>query len=68
MGAAPAVAETCYRNAVLGRQGDPKELAGAFLYLCSNASTYTTGADLIIDGGYTLCASRIPRVALHARR
>ncbi|GJN87266.1 hypothetical protein Rhopal_000214-T1 [Rhodotorula paludigena] len=54
MGAAPAVAETCYRNAVLGRQGDPKELAGAFLYLCSNASTYTTGADLIIDGGYTL--------------
>ena len=37
----------------LGREGLTQELVGAYLYLASNASTYTTGADLIIDGGYT---------------
>jgi NAD(P)-dependent dehydrogenase (short-subunit alcohol dehydrogenase family) len=37
----------------MGRDGDAKELKGAFLYFVSDASTYTTGADLLIDGGYT---------------
>jgi NAD(P)-dependent dehydrogenase (short-subunit alcohol dehydrogenase family) len=37
----------------MGRNGDAKELKGAYVYFCSDASTYTTGADLIIDGGYT---------------
>lgn len=37
----------------LGRNGDAKELKGAYLYFVSDASTYTTGADLLIDGGYT---------------
>ena len=37
----------------LGRNGDAKELKGAYVYFCSDASTYTTGADLLIDGGYT---------------
>ncbi|GAA5905575.1 hypothetical protein JCM5296_003107 [Sporobolomyces johnsonii] len=54
MGAAPEVLSTVHRQAVLGRQGDVKELKGAFLYLASNASTYTTGADFLVDGGYTL--------------
>jgi sorbose reductase len=30
----------------LGRDGDAKELKGAYVYLISDASTYTTGADL----------------------
>ncbi|KAL2808442.1 hypothetical protein BJX63DRAFT_439398 [Aspergillus granulosus] len=38
----------------MGREGLPQELKGAFLYLASDASSYTTGADIIIDGGYTL--------------
>ncbi|BCS13645.1 L-xylulose reductase [Aspergillus tubingensis] len=38
----------------MGRNGDAKELKGAYVYLASDASTYTTGADLIIDGGYTV--------------
>ncbi|SCU91876.1 LAMI_0E07712g1_1 [Lachancea mirantina] len=36
----------------LGREGLPEELVGAYLYLASDASTYTTGSDIIVDGGY----------------
>lgn len=36
----------------LGREGEPQELVGAYLYLASNASTYTTGSDIRVDGGY----------------
>lgn len=35
------------------RMGDPEELIPAVLYLASSASGYTTGADVIVDGGYT---------------
>jgi len=38
----------------MGRNGDAKELKGAYVYFCSDASTYCTGADLLIDGGYTV--------------
>ncbi|KAL4946818.1 hypothetical protein BDV06DRAFT_730 [Aspergillus oleicola] len=38
----------------MGREGLPQELKGAFLYLASDASSYTTGTDIIVDGGYTL--------------
>ncbi|KAK6505689.1 hypothetical protein TWF481_007582 [Arthrobotrys musiformis] len=37
-----------------GRMGNPVDLMGAVVYLASDASTYTTGADLRIDGGYTV--------------
>ncbi|KAH8900321.1 NAD(P)-binding protein [Thozetella sp. PMI_491] len=36
-----------------GRDGQAKELKGAYVYYISDASSYTTGTDLIIDGGYT---------------
>ncbi len=36
------------------RMGKPEELAGAVIYLLSDCSTYTTGCDMIIDGGFTL--------------
>ncbi|KAH7122016.1 hypothetical protein B0J13DRAFT_485072 [Dactylonectria estremocensis] len=37
----------------LGREGEPHELQGAYVYLGSDASTYTTGANMIVDGGYS---------------
>jgi sorbose reductase len=36
----------------MGREGEPIELVGAYLYLASDASSYTTGTDIVIDGGY----------------
>ncbi|EPS42285.1 hypothetical protein H072_3760 [Dactylellina haptotyla CBS 200.50] len=38
----------------MGREGTAAELKGAYLYLASDASSYTTGAEIVIDGGYTL--------------
>lgn len=37
----------------MGRPALAKELKGAYVYLVSDASSYTTGADIVIDGGYT---------------
>ncbi len=37
----------------LHRMAEKEELMPAILYLCSPAATYTTGSDIIVDGGYT---------------
>ena len=41
------------QKSVYKRMGDPEELQSALLYFASNASSFTTGTDLVIDGGFT---------------
>ncbi len=38
----------------LKRFGTPEEVAYAIIYLLSNASSFTTGASLVVDGGFTI--------------
>jgi len=37
---------------LLGRTGEPAEVASAILFLCSSAASFITGEDLRVDGGY----------------
>lgn len=41
-------------NTPMGRLGDPDELAGLALYLASDASSFMTGSNILIDGGYAV--------------
>jgi len=41
------------KEGVLGRWATPEEIAPVILYLASDDSSYVTGADMLVDGGWT---------------
>lgn len=47
-----AILKVVMAHTPLNRVADPKEMAGAALYLASDAASYTTGTCLNVDGGY----------------
>lgn len=49
----PAILDWLKQRTSLGRWGEPHEIAGAAVFLCSPAASYITGQTLSIDGGYT---------------
>ena len=46
--------ETMYGRYPLKRVGTPKDIANGAIYLLSDASSWVTGINLVIDGGYTV--------------
>ncbi|MEM7644687.1 MAG: SDR family oxidoreductase [Pseudomonadota bacterium] len=46
--AARNAAQTC-----IGRNGEPEDIDGPLLFLCSDACAYVTGQVLMVDGGFT---------------
>ena len=50
--------EAYARRSALGRWGQPREIAGAVVYLASDAASFVTGACLFVDGGWTAVDGR----------
>ncbi|MDE0899722.1 MAG: 3-oxoacyl-ACP reductase FabG [Longimicrobiales bacterium] len=48
------VLDKAREQAVLGRLGDPQDVAGVVLFLCSEVARHITGAVIPVDGGYLL--------------
>jgi NAD(P)-dependent dehydrogenase (short-subunit alcohol dehydrogenase family) len=52
-GSVEAARERLGPKHLLGRLGRPEEIAEAAVYLASDKSSFVTGSDLLVDGGYT---------------
>jgi NAD(P)-dependent dehydrogenase (short-subunit alcohol dehydrogenase family) len=50
----PDVRDENMRTIPLRRIADPEEMVGAVVYLASDEASFTTGATILVDGGYTI--------------
>ncbi len=53
-GVPPEILDQARERASLGRLGDPQDVAGVVLFLCSEPARHITGAVIPVDGGYLL--------------
>jgi NAD(P)-dependent dehydrogenase (short-subunit alcohol dehydrogenase family) len=53
-GSREAADRAASRTQPLGRAGDAEEVGAAVLFLCSAGASFITGADLAVDGGYSM--------------
>ncbi len=51
--AKPDFARALAEKTMLGRVGQPEEIAGSIVYLGSDAARFVTGAEICVDGGWT---------------
>lgn len=58
--ATPAFLNRIQAQAPMGRIGKPEELAGALLFLASDASSFVTGQTLVVDGGFSANIGSMP--------
>ena len=56
--ASPDWYESYARKSILGRWAQPHEMVGMIVYLASDASSYVTGAFMLVDGGWTAADGR----------
>jgi NAD(P)-dependent dehydrogenase (short-subunit alcohol dehydrogenase family) len=52
----PEIYAATVKNYPLRRIGEPDEIAGAAVFLASQAGSFTTGQTLVIDGGGTIAS------------
>jgi NAD(P)-dependent dehydrogenase (short-subunit alcohol dehydrogenase family) len=50
----PAAEAALKRRTPLGRIGEPRDIAGAAVFLATEAGAFMTGQGIVIDGGYTI--------------